>query len=167
MRAERGGADKPTEVLLLGEARTSGTSHALTAARSQGPGVRGFRPCHPVMNGKGSGSPVSEACTIAEVPPNQSLQGWQSRATQLLSAGTPATSWHGRQLLWQPRMLSTNQQPLGLSSLSSIRHHVYLGHWGGKPDGKPCYFQTKYKWSARIWRGHECCLFRENSLRAN
>lgn len=81
-------------------------------------------------------SPVSKASTIAEVSPHQSLQGWQSRATQLLSAGTPATSWHGRQLLWQPPMVSTNQQPLGLPSFSSMSHHVYLGHWGGKPEDK-------------------------------
>lgn len=32
MRADRGGADKPTEVLLLREDRTSTTSHAMTAA---------------------------------------------------------------------------------------------------------------------------------------
>lgn len=81
-------------------------------------------------------TPVPEACTIAKVSSNQSLQGWQSRATQLLSAGTPATSWHGRQLPWQPRMPPTNQQLLGLLSFSSMSHHVQPGHCRGKPKDK-------------------------------
>lgn len=49
MRAERGGADKPTEVLLLGEERTNTTSHALTAARNF---VHGFCLWDQIMNEK-------------------------------------------------------------------------------------------------------------------
>lgn len=76
-------------------------------------------------------TPVPDACAIAKVSSNQSLQGRQSRATYLLSAGTPATSWHGRQLPWQPRTPPTNQQPPGLFSFSSMSHHVNPGHCGG------------------------------------
>lgn len=81
-------------------------------------------------------SPVPESCTIAKVASNKSLQGRQSRATQLLSAGTPATSWHGRQLPWQPRTPPTNQQPLGLPSFSSVSHRVQPGHCRGNQKTK-------------------------------
>ena len=46
--------------------------------------------------------PVPEARAVAEVAPDQGLQGRQSRATQLLSAGAPAAPRHGPRLPRQP-----------------------------------------------------------------
>jgi len=63
--------------------------------------------------------PAPEACAIANVATNESLQGWQSGATYLLSAGTPAASWHGRQLPFLSKC-----------------HHVLPGHCRANNNGK-------------------------------
>ena len=60
--------------------------------------------------------PVPEARAVAEVAPDQGLQGRQSRATQLLSAGAPAAPRHGPRLPRQPPANSPSSPPSSSSS---------------------------------------------------
>lgn len=69
--------------------------------------------------------PVPDAGAIAQVSPDESLQRGQGRAAELLSAGTPATSGHGRQLPRQPRTTPTDRQPPGHAPLRSLSHHKH------------------------------------------
>lgn len=64
-------------------------------------------------------------------------------------------------------MPSTNQQPPGLSSFSSMSHHVHLGHWGGNQMTRLKKKKTNYRCNLCIWQQHQWSIFKENLLSTN